>query len=170
MAKAWVSVGSNIDPYVNVSGAVDRLRETFGDLVLSPVYETRAVGFEAPPFINLVVGFETERPAISLMNHLNDIETDFGRSKTTGELSSRTLDLDLLTYGDGILTANGKTLPRDDILKYAFVLRPLADVAPDENHPVEGQSYATLWKDFTGDKQGMRQVDASFLNDLSSPV
>lgn len=163
MVRAWISIGSNIDPYSNVSDAVAKIRQDYGNLHLSPVYETTAVGFEASPFLNLVAGIDTSASAMELIRRLGKIEAELGRSRTSERFSSRTLDLDLLTYGDQVIMADGKSLPRDDITKYAFVLKPLADIAPDEKHPVIGQTYAQIWRDFDGDKSGLRPVDPALL-------
>lgn len=155
MPRIWVSIGSNIDAEANVRGAVGALREVFGDAVLSPVYETAAVGFEGPPFLNLVAGFRTGLPASRVMQILARIEARFGRERSAKKFDSRTLDLDLLVYGNAPLIVNGKRLPRDEILEYAFVLKPLADVAPAERHTVDGRTYAELWAAYEGDRSGI---------------
>ena len=159
MQRIWISIGSNIDAAANVRDAVAALREIFGDAMLSPVYETAAVGFTGPHFLNLVAGFTTSVPAAEVVQVLGRIEARFGRQRDEKKFDSRTLDLDLLTYGDEVVTASGKRLPRDEILEYAFVLKPLADVAPKERHPVDGRTYAELWAAFEGDRTGMSSID-----------
>ncbi len=163
MVRAWISIGSNIDPHTNVSGALAMIREEYGNLRLSPLYKTAAVGFKASPFLNLVAGIDTPATATELIRRLSEIEAKFGRTRTSERFSSRTLDLDLLTYGDQVLNASGKTLPREDITKYAFVLKPLADVAPEERHPVSGRTYAEIWDNFEGDRSGLQPIDSAFL-------
>lgn len=159
MPRVWVSVGSNIDPESHIRGALADLRQTFGELTVSPLYETEAVGFAGDAFLNLVVGFETdERPAL-LHERLRDIEARHGRRRDGPKFSSRTLDLDLLTYGEAVTDEGGKALPRDEILRYAFVLGPLADVAGEERHPQLGASYAGLWARFpAAEKARMRRL------------
>lgn len=159
MARVWVSVGSNQDRERCISGAVRALRRRFGTLTVSPVYESEAVGFEGAPFLNLVVGFDTGEGVASLNRALREIEDAFGRVRTAEKFSPRTLDLDLLTYGDAVGTVDGYELPRDEILRYAFVLRPMADAAGDELHPVEGRGYRGLWDDFDAGSQPMRRVE-----------
>ena len=165
MPRAWISIGSNIDAHSNVAGAIRELRRAFGDIMLSPVYEARAVGFDGPAFVNLVAGIETELPAADVAHLLGGIEDRFGRVRGEAAFSSRTLDLDLLTYGNTASSVNGKPLPREDILKYDFVLIPLAEVAPAERHAVDGRTYAELWSAFDGDTTGLKPVDAGFLDE-----
>ena len=159
MAWVWVSVGSNIERGRHVRAAVDALARAFGSLRLSPVYETPAQGFEGDPFYNLVIGFETALPPQELHVLLRRIEGDNGRRRGAGKFSARTLDLDLLTYGDQVTDAGGKHLPRDEITRYAFVLKPLADVAGGERHPELGQTYAELWDRYREEHPGeLREV------------
>ncbi len=153
MTWVWVSIGSNIEREHNTRAAIAALRSAFGELVLSPVYETQAVGFDGAPFYNLAAGFDTRLSAENTSSILKEIETNNGRKLQDAKFSSRTLDIDLLTYGDTILDKEGLHIPRDEILKYAFVLKPLADVAPNDTHPVAGKSYADLWQEFNGDRQ-----------------
>jgi 2-amino-4-hydroxy-6-hydroxymethyldihydropteridine diphosphokinase len=148
MAWVWLSIGSNIDRDAHIRAGVHDLREQFGELVLSRVYETPSEGFNGDPFYNLVAGFETELAPEQLHPMLRAIEDAHGRERTGPKFSARTLDIDLLTYGDAVTDRGGKALPRDEVLKYAFVLGPLAEVAPDEVHPEVGRSYAALWQDF----------------------
>ncbi|WP_456444330.1 2-amino-4-hydroxy-6-hydroxymethyldihydropteridine diphosphokinase [Thiolapillus sp.] len=148
MTRAWISVGSNVDRERNIRLAIDSLQQAFGELVLSPVYRTRAEGFEGDDFLNLVVGVETELSLEVLRQRLRDIEDKQGRIRGDNKFASRTLDLDLLTWGDLVDEEQG--IPRDEILKYAFVLKPLADVAPEEFYPGSDQTYAQLWAAFPG--------------------
>jgi len=138
--RVWLSIGSNQDRERSIRGAVRSLREAYGPLILSPVYETEAVGFEGEPFLNLVAGFETRVPVSALNTRLREIEDAHGRVRGQEKFAPRTLDIDLLTYGDLVGRIGGCELPRDEILDYAFVLRPLADVAGDELHPVVGRA------------------------------
>ncbi len=145
MPRIWVSVGSNIDRETHIRDALDEMRALFGELVVSPIYEAQAVGFDGDPFFNLVVGFDSELPPATLHGLMHEIEARHGRERGRDRLASRTLDLDVLTYGDQVGDKGGMALPRDDIVEYAFVLAPLADVAGDERHPVLGERYADLW-------------------------
>jgi 2-amino-4-hydroxy-6-hydroxymethyldihydropteridine diphosphokinase len=146
MARVWVSVGSNQQRERHIRGAIAELRARFGALRLSSVYETVAVGFDGDPFYNLVVGFATDQPPEQVQAALRAIEDAHGRERTGPKFSGRTLDLDLLTYDDRVGQVAGKPLPHPDILAYPFVLGPLAELAPDECHPVLGRSYTELWQ------------------------
>lgn len=164
MPRVWISVGSNIERE-NIRGGIVALRELFGDLVVSPVYETASVGFDGDPFFNLVVGFYSELPPRVLHGLMREIEARFGRERGGDKFSSRTLDLDVLTYGQIVSDDGGKHLPRDEIMRYAFVLAPLADVAGDERHPELKQSYRELWSEFDGARELRRLDDVDWLVD-----
>ena len=116
--------------------AMRRLGELLGEAQVSPVYESDAEGFSGPDFYNLIAGFETEQSAEELIALLYRIEDDLGRIRGEQKFSSRSIDIDLLTYGDQVISVSGKELPREDILDYAFVLKPLADIAPQQLHPL----------------------------------
>jgi 2-amino-4-hydroxy-6-hydroxymethyldihydropteridine diphosphokinase len=147
MNRAYLSIGSNIEPERHVRAAVAALHERFGALSLSPVYQTTAVGFDGDDFYNLVVGLDTDVAADQLAAACREIETEQGRQRTDRRFSARTLDIDLLTLGN-LIRDDVPVLPRDEILKYAFVLKPLADLAPDERHPLDGRRYADIWAEF----------------------
>jgi 2-amino-4-hydroxy-6-hydroxymethyldihydropteridine diphosphokinase len=162
MPRVWVSVGSNMQRERNIAAAVRELRATFGPLLVSPLYETEAVGFSGDAFYNLVVGFDTGLAPAELHRLLREIEDRNGRTRDGPKFGPRTLDLDLLTYGDQVGDEGGKALPRDEIERYAFVLAPLADVAGDERHPALGERYAVLWQRWRADHGdgGMRRVES----------
>ncbi len=148
MRRVYISIGSNIERDTSIRSGVAALREHFGGLTLSTVYESRAVGFEGDDFYNLVAGFDTALDAVAANSVLRDIEHRHGRVRGGSGFSSRTLDLDLLLYGDLVSCENGLALPRGEITKYAFVLCPLAEIAGQMRHPVSGASYADLWRAF----------------------
>lgn len=149
MPRVYVSVGSNIDRERNIRGALAHLYQRYGRLIPSPVYETPAIGFEGDDFYNLVVGFDTDIDATVLQENLHTIESLCGRRRTEQRFASRSLDLDLLTYGSAVRPDLTPALPRRDIVRYPFVLRSLADIAHDECHPEIGVSYGELWRRFT---------------------
>ena len=159
MPRVYVSIGSNIDRENNVRGAVRELAAHFGRLVLSPVYESRAVGFEGGNFYNLVAGFDTFEPIERIKETLSLIESQFGRTREEDRHSARTLDLDLLLYGDTVRSDDKVKLPHPDIQRYAFVLRPLAEIAPDLRHPETGQTCAAMWQQLESHKQQSWKVD-----------
>ena len=127
--------------------AVNWLRQRFGVLQLSPVYETDAVGFDGPAFYNLVAAFDA--PDLGQVKaELREMEAKALRRRDGRKFTSRTLDIDILLFGNEDLTATGVDIPRQEIVRYAFVLRPLADVAPDLLHPILGLSISEIWRQF----------------------
>ena len=155
MAKVYVSVGSNIDRERNVEHALADLGQAYGELEQSRIFETTAVGFDGDPFYNMVVAFNTDETPQAVASRLRDIEDAHGRDRSGGKFSSRSLDLDLLLYDDLILEEEGLHLPRKEILEYAFVLKPLAEIAGDMKHPVTGFSFSATWDQFDPTAQPM---------------
>ncbi|RMG30648.1 MAG: 2-amino-4-hydroxy-6-hydroxymethyldihydropteridine diphosphokinase [Gammaproteobacteria bacterium] len=158
MIPVYVSIGSNVDPEYNVCRAARLLRETFGEVRFSPVYRNPAVGFEGEDFLNLAAAFDSALPVESLLARLRAIEDRCGRRRGRARFAPRTLDLDLLLYGDAVLARDGLVLPRPEILEHAFVLRPLAELAPELTHPVAQRPLRVLWQEFAGRRGEMRPV------------
>lgn len=159
MPRVHVSVGSNIDRENSIRGAVRDLATHYGPLCLSPVYESMAQGFAGGNFYNLVVGFDTTESIERVKKSLADIESRFGRQREGNHLRSRTLDLDLLLYDDVVRHDDQINLPHPDIQRYAFVLRPLAEIAPDLRHPETGQTCAKMWEQFGSGRQEVWKAD-----------
>lgn len=147
-ARVYIGIGSNSDRERHILAALDALADWFGQLVISPVYESEAVGFDGSPFLNLVVGIDTRWPVAELNRRFKQLEADHGRRRDAPRFSARTLDLDILTYNDLVGMVDGVELPRGEIVTNAFVLRPLAELAPDGRHPENGQSYRQLWHEY----------------------
>lgn len=145
MGRVYVSIGSNLEPEANIPSALAELRRRYGALIVSPVYESEAVGFAGDNFYNLVVGFDTDQGVHAVIRSLREIERQHKRKRSDKRFGPRTLDLDLLLYDDLVLAEDGVAIPRGEILRYAFVLKPLMDIAGERRHPVDGRSYAELW-------------------------
>lgn len=161
MTKVYVALGSNLDPERHIAMAVQALRGRFGALSLSPIYRNKAIGFDGSDFLNGVAGFDSELGVPELKSALNEIEHDCGRQRGAARFAPRTLDLDLLLYGERVDAA--AKLPRPEILKYGFMLKPLADIAASLRHPVTGQTYAEHWAAFKGEGGTLTRIDLSGL-------
>ncbi|MEQ1529755.1 MAG: 2-amino-4-hydroxy-6-hydroxymethyldihydropteridine diphosphokinase [Methylococcales bacterium] len=155
MPTGYISIGSNIDKEINIPTSLRALENCFGNLLVSSIYESEPVGFEGDAFYNLVVGFDSDLEVKQVAKQLRQIELDHGRTRDCKKFSARTLDLDLILYGDLIVDDGRLQIPRDEIEHYAFVLEPLAEIAPDLRHPVSHKSYAELWQQF--DKTKLQQ-------------
>lgn len=157
--RALVGLGSNLERSKNLRLGVAELRERFGPLQLSPVYRNPAVGFDGPDFYNLVAAFDTDQAPDELVAAIEDIHRRAGRDRRRERLSSRTLDIDLLLYGDCV--QDDPPLPRDDVLEYAFVLKPLVDIAPELRHPVSGRTLLDHWRDMlaSGEPVPLSRID-----------
>ncbi len=147
MSEVFVGIGSNVEPERRIREALRLMRQWFGALRISPVYRNPAVGFQGDDFYNLVVGFQSNGQVAALNAALDEIEEQCGRLRGGPRFAPRTLDLDLLLYGD-LVTESPVRLPRREILKYAYVLKPLVDLAADRRHPVTGRSFAEHWREF----------------------
>lgn len=143
---ALLSLGSNVEPLPHLQHAVAALRRRFGPLRVSPAYRTPAVGFDGPDFLNAAVALHTDLSLDALEAWLHALEAREGRVRTPGKThSDRTLDVDVVFLGGLVLEQGGKRrIPRPE-LKHAFVLKPLADVAPDFVDPVSGRTLTAMW-------------------------
>lgn len=142
-----IGMGSNIDREQAMVSGLNALSTHFNDPQTSSTFENPAIGFDGPPFYNRVVKFTTDLPITTVSSLLYQIELEHGRPPKGHHLISRTLDLDLLLYGDQIHEDNVQ-VPHPDILNYAFVLCPLAEIAGAQYHPLVKKTYAELWQAF----------------------
>jgi len=161
MPRVYVGIGSNINREESIRGGIKALREVFSPLQLSTVYESKAYGFEGDNFYNLVAGFDTEMSLEELGETLKDIESALGRERQEERFLPRTLDIDLLLYGDHVQHNETIDLPREDIELYAFVLKPLAEIAGNRRHPETGERFADLWAAFDDQNQSLWPVNLS---------
>lgn len=155
MTRGYISIGSNINKDEHVPASLLALEQLFGELTISSIYESEPVGFTGDVFYNLVVGFDSDLEVKVVAKQLRQIELDNGRTRDSRKFAARTLDLDLILYGDLIINDGRLQIPRDEIEHYAFVLEPLAEIAPDLKHPITQVSYAELWQQF--DKSDLKQ-------------
>lgn len=158
MPAVYVAAGSNVAPERNLERAVEELKREFPGARFSPWYRNRAVGFAGEDFINLVAGFDTALPVHAVLARLHAIESRCGRPREAPRWAPRTMDLDVLLYGDLVCDEPGLKLPRPDLLKRAYVLGPLAQLAPGVVHPTAGATIGELWTRFDQSAHPLEQV------------
>ena len=159
MARIFIGVGSNQEREQRLRAGMAALRRVFDNVRASAVYENEAVGFDGDNFYNLVVACDAAMTLDEVLRALRAIEDENGRDRSQPRFSPRKLDLDLLLYNDLVAAQDALQLPRPDIEEYAFVLRPLAELAGDLRHPVSGKTYARLWAEFDQSRQPLRRVE-----------
>lgn len=159
MALAYLGLGSNLDAENNMRLALREIRERFVLLDVSPVYRSKALGFEGADFLNAAAIIETELSPKELCSELERIHELAGRRRRPNKFIARTLDIDLLLYDRIVAEEEGIRLPRSDVLQYSFVLKPLADIAPDYIHPVSGKSIRDHWNEFDVASHPLTRVD-----------
>ncbi len=148
MVRVYLSLGSNLEPRRYLPAAIAELRARFGELAVSPAYRSKSVGFDGADFVNLAVGLDTDLPPEVLNDWLHALEDRHGRRRDVPRYADRTLDVDIVFYGALVLDGPGHLqVPRKE-LRHAFVLRPIADIAPAFRHPQSGRSMAELWAAF----------------------
>jgi 2-amino-4-hydroxy-6-hydroxymethyldihydropteridine diphosphokinase len=160
VGRAYLSLGSNIDAGRWLGAAVRELRARFGALDISPVYRSAAVGFDGPDFLNLAVALDSDLGPEALNDWLHALEDRHGRVRGGERYADRTLDVDIVLYDDLVLSGEGHLeLPRGE-LRHAFVLKPLADIAPGMRHPVDGRTLGELWSVFPVDSEPLALDEA----------
>ena len=169
MPRVFVAAGSNVEPERNLALAFEELRRAFPDTRISPAYRNRAVGFEGPDFINAVAGFTTDPPVAEVLARLRRIEALCGRPRQAPKWASRSMDLDILLYGDLVCDEPHLRLPRPDLLKRPYMLGPLADLAPEVVHPTAGSTIGELWGRFDRAAHPLTRVELDLTSRRSVP-
>lgn len=164
MTQVYFGIGSNIDAERNIRAGVEALRAAFPDCRISPVYRSRAVGFDGADFINLVATADTKLSVRALRDFLRDLEDRHGRLRDVPKFSDRSLDIDILLYGARISDDPDLPLPRPEIMRFAHVLKPMADLAPDLACPGDGRTMASIWAESGLDDRDLTLMDPAFLN------
>lgn len=159
MPVAYLGLGSNLDAEKNMRLASREIRARFSLQRISPVYRSKALGFDGADFMNAVACIETDLSPQELCRELELIHEMAGRRRQPERFVSRTLDIDLLLYDQLVTDDEGIRLPRKDVLQYSFVLKPLADIAPDYCHPVSGRRIGDHWQEFDATSHPLTRVD-----------
>ena len=155
------SLGSNIDAQLHLGNAVRQFQQDFADVLVSKVYSSPAVGFVGDPFLNLALAVDTDQSLRDLLRYADAIEQAEGRVRVArGNFDARTLDVDIVLFGELQGEHLGYQWPSEDILQMPHVLRPIADIAAELRHPVSGQRIAALWRDFDKSDVSLTQVSS----------
>jgi 2-amino-4-hydroxy-6-hydroxymethyldihydropteridine diphosphokinase len=154
-----VAAGSNIEPVANLRRALDSLAARYPAMRCSRAYRNEAVGFEGEDFINLVVGFDTGEDVHAVLGRLHEAESLCGRARHAPKWAPRSMDLDILLFGDTVCDQPGLVLPRPDLVRRAYMLGPAAEIAPGFVHPTRGVTLAKLWRDFAKADHPFEVVD-----------
>ena len=162
MSLLILSLGSNVNAIANIGYAIESLRQEFGDLALSTVYESEAVGFSGDNFLNLAASVDCDVPLKEIVAYLKELENSLGRDRSQPKFSDRTIDIDILIYGRETGEDCGLSLPRAEILENAFVLKPLSELHPDMHLPDSDRTYLKVWKQFVQDSQRIWPTDIIF--------
>ena len=145
MAKAYLSLGSNQDALQHLARARSELEARFGPALFSPIYRTPAEGFEGADFLNAAAVIESDLDIVELDAWLHALEDAHGRRRDVPRFSDRPLDIDIVFFDELVFRGPGNLqVPRPE-LRHAFVLKPLADIAPDYREPLQGRRLDALW-------------------------
>ncbi|MDP1931815.1 MAG: 2-amino-4-hydroxy-6-hydroxymethyldihydropteridine diphosphokinase [Gammaproteobacteria bacterium] len=164
MTIVALSLGSNTNPAHYLASALGALYERFGALRVSSVFESEAVGFSGDNFLNLAVVIDTNEKLEDLALFLKGLEDRHGRSRQEPRFSGRTLDIDILTYGEMHGEFAGIVLPREEIVDNAYVLWPLSEILGEGMHPPTGKTYSQLWTEYDKTRQRLWPVAFSWEN------
>ncbi|AVX00036.1 2-amino-4-hydroxy-6-hydroxymethyldihydropteridine diphosphokinase [Vibrio vulnificus] len=159
MNTVYIGVGSNIEREKHARAAWQELTLLGEALQASPIYECAAVGFDSHAFFNFVIRLNTSMTLEELASQLRQIEMRWGREENAAKYQDRTLDLDIVLFGDCI-SSQKPELPRSDIFKYPFVIQPLYDLQPDLVIPGDGRTVEEIWQT-ARDLDTLRAVDFS---------
>jgi 2-amino-4-hydroxy-6-hydroxymethyldihydropteridine diphosphokinase len=152
MTKVLLGLGSNVNKEQSISKAIKLLADTFVNMRISPTFESKSIGFNGDNFYNLVVSVDTDQTLEEVITTYRRIEDACDRDRSGPKFGPRTLDIDILIYGD-VICREPVELPRDEIEINAFVLWPLSLIEPDMVHPVNGQTYKELWQQYVNEQK-----------------
>lgn len=161
----YLCLGSNIEPRRHLAFAVNKIKSDFSSTKISSVYATPAVGFEGDDFLNLAVELKTQVSLAELLAYTDELEQQAGRVRVKrGNFDSRTLDVDVVLYGNLVGMHEGREWPSEDLTEYGHILMPLAEIAADMREPLSGQSFKQLWNRFGSKREFEASVQRSELS------
>jgi len=145
VTRIFVAIGGNIEPQQRVPRAAGELRRRFPGVRFSSCYRNPAHGFAGADFYNAVAEAETALELSAVQAQLQEVEALCGRARTDAKWAPRAMDLDLLLFGDLVVKTERFELPRPDLLRRAYMLGPLAELAPQQRHPLTGRTMSEHW-------------------------
>ncbi|KJY83597.1 2-amino-4-hydroxy-6-hydroxymethyldihydropteridine pyrophosphokinase [Vibrio galatheae] len=145
MITAYIGIGSNIERRKHIAAAIDELTNIGADIRLSTIYECESIGFDSSAFYNLVVEMKTSFNLTEFSSQLRNIERKLGRAENASKFEPRTIDLDIILFGEHTSETKPE-LPRRDIFEYAFVLKPLLELCPQLVVPQDGRTIEEIWQ------------------------
>lgn len=166
MTTVYISIGSNVNPEQHIRSCLRALVLEFDHLNVSPIYQNPAEGFVGADFLNLVASFETNNSAPEIARKLTLLEVLLGRLRAGEKFGPRTLDIDILLFGDEVIKFGKYTFPREELVKYPFMLKPLVDIAPKLAHPQSREKFSELWRELSKKKHTLREIN---LNKIGLP-
>ena len=146
MAQVYVSIGSNINAEENITLVKSKLEKLF-TCSFSDLFHSKAIGFKGSDFLNLIVGFKYKSDPYSLNNILKNIEIEMGRDQDQKGMSDRIIDLDIIVFGKLIIQDKDFSIPSQSVKNHLFVLKPLAQIAEKQIHPVFNISFGDMLKE-----------------------
>jgi 2-amino-4-hydroxy-6-hydroxymethyldihydropteridine diphosphokinase len=155
LTDVYVGAGSNVEPEHNLARACAVIAQTWPGARFSHAYRNKAVGFDGPDFINMVVAFRAPESIEELLVKLRQIEEMCGRPRNSPKWASRAMDLDVLMFGSHIEKTADFTVPRPDLLKRPYMLGPMAEIGADVLHPTAGKTIGELWAEFDREAHAM---------------
>ena len=158
MPRVYVAIGGNVEPEHWFPLAARELRRRFPGVYFSACYRNPAWGFAGADFINAVAGFDTELPVDAVLAHCHEIEELCGRRRDDPKWAPRVMDIDLLLYGELVAETAAYRLPRPDLLRRSFMLRPLAEIAGTLHHPLSGREIADHWQELAREPHALERL------------
>ena len=158
MPRVYVAIGGNVEPERWLPLAARELRRRFPGAHFSACYHNPAFGFEGADFINAVAGFDTEAPVDAVLDHCHEIEALCGRRRDDPKWAPRVMDIDLLLYGELVAETAAYRVPRPDLLRRCFMLRPLAQIAADLHHPLTGREIGDHWRELAREPHTLERL------------